>query len=166
MAQSEPINPTDDEARALAKTLLEDARHGVIGVQDFQTGAPHVARVGVARHPDGQPMTLVSELSHHTTALRVEPRCALLVGEPGEKGDPLNHPRMTLACRAVFIEHGTPDYAILREVYLSTYPKAKLYIDFTDFSFAVLLVTSVELNGGFGKAYRLMPEDLGLDPVP
>jgi len=166
MAKRDPINPTDDDARALGRSLLAAARFGALGVIDPATGAPSVTRVAMVPGPDGHPLTLVSDLSSHTGALRADPACSLLLGEPGEKGDPLTHPRITLACRAQFTEHGADGWADLRAHYLALVPKAKLYIDFTDFCFALLAVRDAALNGGFGKAYRLTPADLGLEPAP
>jgi hypothetical protein len=158
----DPIRETDDAARALARSLIDDARFGALGVRDPGTGAPMVSRVAVATTPEGAPVTLVSDLSHHTAALKADPVCSLLVGEPGQRGDPLTHPRITLQCRARFIRHGEAGHAALRAHYLRQQPKAQLYVDFADFSFAVLDVTEAHLNGGFGKAYRLGPADLGL----
>lgn len=156
----DPIRETDDEARALARELIDGARFGALGVRDPETGAPMVSRVAVATTPEGVPMSLVSDLSHHTRALKADPACSLLVGEPGRKGDPLTHPRITLQCRARFVRHGEEGHAGLRAHYLRQQPKAQLYIDFADFSFALLDVAEAHLNGGFGKAYRLTPADL------
>ena len=158
----DPIRETDDEARALARGLIDGARYGALGVRDPETGAPMVSRVAVATAPDGTPVSLVSDLSHHTKALKADPVCSLLVGEPGPKGDPLTHPRLTLQCRAEFLRHGAEGHAEMRAHYLATHPKAGLYIDFADFSFAILRVHDAHLNGGFGKAFRLTPADLGL----
>jgi len=158
----DPIRETDAEARALARRLIDTARHGALGVRDPETGAPMVSRVAVAVAPDGRPLTLISDLSHHTRALKADPVCSLLVGEPGDKGDPLTHPRITLQCRASFLRHGEAGHAGMRAHYLARHPKAGLYIDFADFSFALLDVEDAHLNGGFGKAYRLRPADLGL----
>ncbi|PWR01709.1 pyridoxamine 5-phosphate oxidase [Meridianimarinicoccus roseus] len=162
MAETSPINPTDDDARALARELLAGARFGALGVIDPASGAPSVSRIAVATAPDGQPLTLISDLSAHTAALQATPTCSLLVGEPGPRGDPLTHPRMTLACRARFIAHGADGWSQLRGHYMSQHPKAKLYIDFADFSFARLEVERAALNGGFGKAFNLTAADLGL----
>lgn len=121
-----------------------------------------VTRIAVGTAPDGAPISLMSDLSHHTRALRANPQASLLVGEPEAKGDPLTHPRLTLQCAAQIIEHHTPDYAEMRGHYLTTHPKSKLYIDFTDFVFARFDVTEAHLNGGFGKAFHLTPADLRL----
>lgn len=157
-----PIRETDDAARALARGLVDGAKFGALGVTDPATQAPMVSRVAVATAPDGTPLTLISDLSHHTVALKADPVCSLLVGEPGDKGDALTHPRLTLQCRAEFLRHGEEGHREMRAHYLGQHPKAQLYIDFADFSFAILRVEDVHLNGGFGKAYHLTPADLGL----
>ncbi|WP_108263317.1 HugZ family pyridoxamine 5'-phosphate oxidase [Mangrovicoccus ximenensis] len=162
MAERGPIRDTDDDARALARSLLAGARFAALAVFDRATGIPTVSRIALVPGPEGAPLTLISELSAHTGHLLADPRCALLVGEPGPAGDPLTHPRMTLACRADFVRHGDAGHAALRSHYLGLYPKAKLYADFADFLFARFEVSSAALNGGFGKAYQLAPEDLGL----
>lgn len=160
--KSNPIRPTDDEARNLARDLVRSARFGALGALDPDTGDPVVTRIAVGLDPEGQPLTLISELSQHTKALSQTPRCSLLLGEPGPKGDPLTHPRITLQATASFTRHESEDYAVLRDHYLTTHPKAQLYIDFADFHFALFNVQSAALNGGFGKAYNLTPADLGL----
>lgn len=164
MPEINPIRETTDEARALGRALLRKARHGALAVRERDTGVPHVTRVAVGIDPDGRPLTLVSDLSSHTVALQADPVCSLLVGEPGDRGDPLTHPRMTLVCRARFTRQGGPGHAQLRDRWLEQHPKSRLYIDFADFSFATLSVSRADLNGGFGKAFMLAPSDLGLPP--
>jgi heme iron utilization protein len=160
MEKASPIRPTDDEARHLARHLLAEAYHGALGVIDPDTGAPAVTRIAIALDPCGAPLTLISDLSSHTRALRADPRASLLVGEPGERGDPLTHPRITLAVEAAFVGRGTSDHAALRSHWVTLRPKSKLYVDFADFSFVRLRPASAALNGGFGKAFVLTPGDL------
>ncbi|MGR3805322.1 HugZ family pyridoxamine 5'-phosphate oxidase [Marinibacterium profundimaris] len=155
-----PIRPTDDEARDLARRLMAEARFCALGT--LQDGAPMVARVAFGRAPNGTPLSLVSDLAQHTRALRADPAASLLVGEPGDKGDPLTHPRLTIQAQARFIDHGTPEYEEMAAHWLRDHPKAKLYIGFGDFHFALFSVTGAFLNGGFGKAFILTPVDLGL----
>ncbi len=156
----DPIRPTDDEARVLARSLLDNARFAALGVLDPDTGAPMVTRIALARGPDGAPLTLISDLSAHTRALRADPRASLLVGEPGPRGDPLTHPRLTLQGRVAFVDRAGPDHGGLRRTYLDQNPKAQLYIDFADFTLVRLDIAEAHLNGGFGKAYRLTAADL------
>ena len=81
-----------------------------------------MTRIAVGTTPGGAPVTLISDLSSHTTALRANPRCSLLLGEPGPKGDPLTHPRITLDCDAAFLLKGEEGYDSLRDHYLTTHP--------------------------------------------
>lgn len=157
---TDPFRPADEEARALARELIDGARHGALGVIDPESGGPMVSRVAVATDGRGGPVSLVSDLSHHTRALAANPACSLLLGEPGAKGDPLTHPRITLLARARFLRHGEDGHPEMAERYLEQRPKAQLYIGFADFSFLLYEITSAHLNGGFGKAYLLGPGDL------
>lgn len=161
MSKQNTMRPADAEARGIARDLLSEARFGALGVVHPSSGTPFVTRVALGLGADGGLISLVSTLSQHTGALRANPNCSLLVGEPGEKGDPLTHARLTVQCKAVFVEHSDADFADLRAHYLLTHPKAKLYIDFSDFLFVRFEVDEAFLNGGFGFACMLSAEDLG-----
>lgn len=158
MATRDPFRPADATACALARKLIAEARFGALAV--LRDGAPFVTRIALAPGADGLPVTLISDLAPHTAALRAIADCSLLVGEPGPKGDPLTHPRLTLQARAVFISRDA-ERSALRETYLARQPKARLYVDFADFHFVRLVPLSGHLNGGFGQAFRLTAEDLG-----
>ncbi|UVK40874.1 HugZ family protein [Mesorhizobium sp. AR10] len=148
------IRETDAEAVRLASTLIRSARFGALAVIEPGTGSPLASRVGIATDIDGAPLILVSMLSAHTRAVLADPRCSLLVGEPG-KGDPLAHPRLTLVCRAVRLERGSNEHVRAERRYLNRNPKAKLYAGLGDFSIFRLEPERASLNGGFGKAYLL-----------
>ncbi|WP_309083298.1 DUF2470 domain-containing protein [Chelativorans sp.] len=154
-----PILETDAEAIRLAKTLLRAARFGALATLDPADGAPLATRVAVATAMDGAPLVLVSALSAHTQALEADPRCSLLLGEPG-KGDPLAHPRLTIKARAEKLERGTTIWAHAERRYLNRHPKAKLYAGFADFAFFRLVPEGALLIGGFARAYRLKRDDL------
>lgn len=157
--QKDVIRTTDAEGIRTAKTLLRASRYGALAVIEPGTGAPAASRVGVASDTDGTPLILISGLSAHTPALKADPRCSLLLGEPG-KGDPLAYARISVACEARRLERGTDGWARAERRYLNHNPKAKLYVGLGDFSFFRLEMLGASLNGGFGKAYRLTPEDL------
>ncbi len=158
MLKKDPFRPVDAEARAIAQRLVAGATFAALAV--LQNGLPSVTRIAFATTPDGAPLSLISDLSGHTQALETEPNCALLIGEPEEKGDPLTHPRITLQGRAKFVARDNHDHATLRTHYLHLRPKARLYIDFADFRLVRFDVQTALLNGGFGKAYKLTAEDL------
>ncbi|MCV6592836.1 MAG: pyridoxamine 5'-phosphate oxidase family protein [Silicimonas sp.] len=149
----DPVQPANDEARSLARKIWQEARFAALAT--LQAGAPFVTRVALVPE-DGACLTLISDLASHTQHLRTDPRAALLIGEPGAKGDPLTHPRMTWEVEAQFIEKTDAKVA----AYLALQPKAKLYIGFGDFNLVRLTPSAIHLNGGFGKAFRLAPADL------
>lgn len=153
------LRETDADAITLARTLMRTARFGAIAVLEAQTGMPLASRVGVATDPDGAPLVMISGLAAHTKALATDPRCSILLGEPG-KGDPLAYPRITLFCRARRLETGTSDDENARRRYLNRNPKAKLYAELPDFSLFKLEPERASMNGGFGRAYLLSRDDL------
>uniref|UniRef100_A4WPV4 Pyridoxamine 5'-phosphate oxidase-related, FMN-binding n=2 Tax=Cereibacter TaxID=1653176 RepID=A4WPV4_CERS5 len=157
---TDPLLAADDDARVLARTLLSRARHASLAVTDAQSHTPGISLIAFGLDPDGAPLTLVSGLAPHMAALRAHPEAAVMVGSPGAKGDPLTHPRLMIRVRAELIPRGTPEHGDLRTHWLGLHPKAKLYVDFADFAFARLTPVSAILNGGFGRAWRMGPDDL------
>jgi heme iron utilization protein len=155
----DPIQPADAEARALAQKLLT-LGHAAIAWTDPDTGHPGISRIAFARDPHAGLMTLVSGLAPHFRALRDRPDCALMLGEVGDKGDPLTHPRLMIRARAAFVAPDDPGRPALRQRWLERNPKATLYIDLADFAFVRLTPVSALLNGGFGKAFHILPADL------
>ena len=83
-----------------------------------------------------------------------------MLGEVGDKGDPLTHPRLMIRVRASFIARDDAEHAAIRAHWLTEHPKSKLYVDFPDFAFVRLCPVSALLNGGFARAFRLTPQDL------
>ena len=159
MPPRDPVAPADDDARALARDLLA-LPHAALSYLDAETAAPAVSRIAFGRIAGDGLYTFVSALAPHSAGLRAHPACALLLGEPGSKGDPLTHPRLMIRARAVVVEPDAPQRPALRDAWLRQHPKAKLYIDFADFSFVKLVPVSALLNGGFARAYRIDPDDL------
>ncbi|MDZ4380852.1 MAG: DUF2470 domain-containing protein [Parvibaculum sp.] len=152
---------TNDEARALAETLLRSCRYGALGYLEPGTGQPLISRVGCAPDIDATIFFPASALSAHTKALARDARCSLLIGEPG-KGDPLAHPRLSLVARVVRLDKDSADDARLRRRYLARHPKSGIYLDLPDFAFYRLDCERAFLNGGFGKAFDLAPGDMFL----
>ena len=158
-----PHQPVDDAARRQAGSMLRRARHGALATLDSRNGSPRASRISLATGQTGDPIFLISRLSAHFDALETDPRCSLLIGEPGS-GDPLAYPRMTLTGRAGIADGN--DHAALRRRFLARHPKAMLYADFADFAFWRLNVESASLICGFGKAHELERDDLCVLPIP
>lgn len=158
---TDPIRPTDDTARTLAGDLLRTARSGALATLDSH-GAPSASLVLVATDMDGTPLTLVSSLSAHAKNLQHDPRASILLSRAG-KGDPLAHPRLSVRVAANWLDRDSEAGIRARQRILARHPKSALYIDFPDFSLVSLSVQRASLNGGFGRAYELGPDDLVLD---
>jgi putative heme iron utilization protein len=152
-----PVDPQAAHAEAVAdaKRLMRLARTAALATLDPVSGAPLTTLTGVASDFDGAPLFLMSTLARHTRHLAADPRASLLLTDEPARGDPLNHPRLTLNGR---IERaGGPR---VRTRYLQRNPKAKLYVDFADFGFFRLAIEAVHFNGGFGRADALTPGDI------
>lgn len=155
----DPVAAATAEARTLARQLLQ-VGHAALAWTDPETATPGISRIAFADDPRAGPMTLISGLAPHFAALRTTPDCALMVGEVGDKGDPMTHPRLMIRARAVFLAASDPDRPALRDRWLARNPKARVYVDLPDFAFVRLIPQSALLNGGFARAFRLTPEDL------
>jgi putative heme iron utilization protein len=152
-----PADPNETHAAAVAdaKRLMRLARTGALATLEAGAGAPLTTLVGVASDFDGAPLFLMSTLSRHTKNLARDPRTSLLLTGRHERGDPLNHPRVTLGGR---VERCPEPRAKVR--YLQRNPKAGLYAGFADFALFRLRIEDVHFNGGFGRAAPLTPAEV------
>jgi putative heme iron utilization protein len=157
-AKPDPVQAADDDARALARSLLA-ARHASLAYLDA-AGGPAISRIAFGLCPEGLPLTLISGLAPHFAGLQADPRCSVMVGEVGDKGDPLTHPRLMIRAQAQFVAADDPARPALRAHWLKGHPKAALYVDFADFAFVRLTPVDALLNGGFGRAFRVSVDDL------
>jgi putative heme iron utilization protein len=131
------------------------ARTGALATLEAEGGSPLTTLVGVASDFDGAPLFLMSTLSRHTRNLARDPRASLLLTGARDRGDPLNHPRVTLGGR---VDLDPASRAKSR--YLQRNRKAALYAGFADFGMFRLRIESVHFNGGFGRAGALTPADV------
>lgn len=159
MTESNSYQTPDKAVRLQAQGLLFQAPFAALAFLRPDTGLPSLSRIALATDEAGCPVSLISTLADHTRALSACPNCALLIGEPADKGDPLTHPRLTLHVIAQPVHRGMAGYSALRDRYLAQRPKAKLYIDFADFGLVRFTIQDGLLNAGFGKAYRLAAQD-------
>ena len=83
----DPVQSANESARETTRQLLREARFGTLATIN-ENGYPFASLVTFALDRAQTPFLLVSRLSGHTKHLLADPRCSLLVGEPG-KGDPL-----------------------------------------------------------------------------
>jgi putative heme iron utilization protein len=94
---------------------------------------------------DGRPVFFISSMAMHTQNLEQDPRASLLITQPDVSGDPLGAARVSII--------GAADQAAaeeVRELYLSRNKSARLWQDYSDFSYYRLEVAAVYFIGGFG----------------
>jgi len=154
-----PVHETSDEALGLAAKLLGETKYASLAVNETGTDFPLVSRVAACFSQDTGVFFAASDLSVHSKCLTGDPKCSMMLGEPG-KGDGLAYARMTLVAETARMSNDDERRAQFRDIFLQTHPKAELYIDFGDFGFYPLTLQRVLLNGGFGKAFHLNEEDL------
>jgi putative heme iron utilization protein len=162
--RADPLQPVDARARALASRLLRMADTGSLATLAEEDDYPFASLVTTATDYDGSPVLLLSALSAHTRALRRDPRCSLLVGQPG-RGDPLAHPRLTVVADGVRIDREHRDHRRLCSRFLARHPAAGHYVDFADFDFYRLEIRWGRLTAGFANAFALQARDVVAAPI-
>lgn len=147
----------DYDPKQEARRLLRSVRVGTLATSD--KGHPFASLVTSACLPDGSLAILVSKLSEHTRHLAAEPRCSVMVAGSPVTGNPQTTPRVTLIGTAE-----ASDDPALRARFLALHPYASLYADFGDFRFWRITPQALRLVGGFGRAFRLKPDEVAPDP--
>jgi len=129
---------------APAAALILAARSGSLATI-APDGTPYAALVTPAAF-----LLLLSDLSTHTTHLRHNPSCALLLTGAATSENPQTTPRVTLTCQAVL-----ENESVAIENFLKFHPYAELYINFADFHLWRLIPKDAHYVGGFAAAARL-----------
>jgi len=150
----DPEIPTPSHAER-ARTLAARITTGTLGtLATDPEGYPYGSFVTVA-FDAGDPVFLVSTMAEHTRNLQQDARASLLVAER-EQEDPLANGRVTLLGPCTRVEE---DGGAAREAFLATHPNAAYYVDFGDFAFWKLRVTSVRYIGGYGRMSWVEADD-------
>ena len=149
-----PLPQNTFDGLGLAKKLLRSIPAAALATLTREASFPFATLTSMATDGDGAPLLLLSDLAHHTRNLRADPRGSLLLAQGG-KGDPLAHPRLTVAGRL----SPTAD-ARAKARFLRRHPKSALYAGFADFSIWRLEPEAAHLNGGFARAADYPGADL------
>jgi putative heme iron utilization protein len=138
------LEPTHAER---VRTLLANERIGTLATQSARhPGFPFASVMPYVFLADAAPLFLISSMAMHTQNLLASPRASLLVMQSGSASDALASPRVTLLGTVAGIEATEA----IRAAYLERHPPAKNWIDFSDFGFFRLDVTTLYFVGGFG----------------
>jgi putative heme iron utilization protein len=143
--------------RAEARGLLALAR-GSLGSLAERDGVtyPFVSLVLPTQSADGELILLLSDLSDHAKNLQRDPRASLLMDGTLELKEPLTGPRLTLLGEV----RVSPDQPGDKARYLKAHPEAELYAGFGDFRFYRFRILEGLFVAGFGRIFRLKPEEL------
>jgi heme iron utilization protein len=141
-----------------ARQLLRAARSAALATQ--KAGQPYASLVTPACAADGSVLMLLSQLSEHTRQLRAEPRCSLMAMGEAAQANPQTAPRVTI----VGVAEQEDDPA-LKARWLAIHPYARMYAEFADFSLWRLRAQTIQLVGGFARAFRLKPAEIAPDPA-
>ena len=142
---------------AEARSLLALSR-GSLGSLAERDGRlyPFVSLVLPAQSPDGELILLLSDLSDHAKNLQRDARASLLLDGTLELKEPLTGPRLTLIGEVEVSSDQQADKAR----YLAVQPEAELYAGFGDFKLYRFRILEGLFVAGFGRIFRLKPEEL------
>jgi putative heme iron utilization protein len=136
-----------------ARRLLRQIRHGSLATFDRETGYPYASLVNFATDLAGLPVIFISRLARHTHNLLFNPKASLLVARLPASGDVLTGSRVT-----VLGEFQPAAREAVAARYGDHHPKARMYLDFPDFSFWRLEARLVHAVAGFGRIETLDAE--------
>jgi hypothetical protein len=149
----------DHKAEARALLALPRGSLGSLAERDGRL-FPFVSLVLPAQRTDasadGELILLLSDLSDHAKNLQRDPRASLLMDGTLELKEPLTGPRLTLLGEV----HLSPDQAGDKARYLEVHPEAAMYAGFGDFKFYRFRIAEGLFVAGFGRIFRLKPEEL------
>ena len=145
----------DHSAEARSLLALMRGSLGSLAERDGVT-YPFVSLVLPAQSNDGEIILLLSDLSDHAKNLQRDPRASLLMDGTLELKEPLTGPRLTLLGEV----QRSPDQSGDKTLYLKAHPEAELYAGFGDFKFYRFRILEGLFVAGFGRIFRLKPEEL------
>jgi hypothetical protein len=145
----------DHTAEARSLLALTRGSLGSLAERDGVT-YPFVSLVLPAQAADGELILLLSDLSDHARNLQRDSRASLLMDGTLELKEPLTGPRLTLLGDV----QRSSDQAGDKALYLKAHPEAELYAGFGDFKFYRFRILEGLFVAGFGRIFRLKPEEL------
>jgi putative heme iron utilization protein len=142
---------------AQARRLLRHMRHGSLATLDRETGLPYASLVNFATDLAGLPVIFISRLARHAQNLLFNPGASLLAVDMPAARDVLTASRVTVLGTFQPIASEA-----LAERYGDHHPGARMYLDFTDFSFWRLSPRLVHGVAGFGRIETLDADEVFL----
>lgn len=134
--------------------LVTKAKAGVLS-SDYK-GTPFGSFMPYVLDKEGTPIIFVSDLARHTQNINTNPKCSLIVHKLISK-DIFNSPRITLIGKMVKISD--KERKAIAKDYLKVHSGAEDFIDFADFNFYRLEISSIYWVGQFGDIQEVEVAD-------
>lgn len=149
-----------ERARAAVEKLRADLRTVILGTTSA-SGDPDASVAPVVLSAGGVLFTYVSDMSTHTNNLRETGVASVLVIEDESAASQLlARKRLTLRCKAVFVERDTPVFTEKIELLKAAFGPVMDYLaGLLDFHLVELTPTGGRLVAGFGQAYDVDAAD-------
>ena len=150
----------DRESRETLAGLIRTQRVASLGT--LREGAPFVSLVLFAAAPDFSSFYVhLSRLAHHTRALLLDPRAALMIAaaDTGDR-DPLTLPRVSMQGTALAVPATDADHDGIGSLYRAKFPQAACNFRLGDFGLFRFRADSARYIAGFGRIFDLKAEDL------
>jgi heme iron utilization protein len=142
-----PVGSARPSAAEQARTIAAAGNAGTLATLTA-TGDPWASFVAYGLL-GGNPVLCLSNLAEHGRNLAGDPRASLSVVAASGDSDPLASSRITLA--GLVSQPSAADRDAVRAAYVNAVPAARVFLDFSDFTFWVLGVQRVRWVGGYGR---------------
>ena len=152
---NKPEKAPDHSAEARALLSLPRGSLGSLAERDG-VEYPFVSLVLPVLSGDGDIILLLSDLSDHAKNLQRTARASLLMDGTLDFKEPLTGPRLTLLGTVTV----SPDQDADKARYLERHPAAAVYASFKDFRLYRFKIAEGLFVAGFGRIFRLKPEEL------
>jgi putative heme iron utilization protein len=143
----QPVRYSRPSAAEQARTIAAAGNAGTLATLTG-TGDPWASFVAYGLL-GGSPVLCLSNLAEHGRNLAGDPRASLSIVAAATDSDPLAGSRITLAGRVSQPSDAVRD--AVRAAYVEAVPAARVFADFSDFSYWVLKVQRVRWVGGYGR---------------
>ena len=117
--------------------------------KEGKAAKPYGSIMGYAVDTKGSPYVFISDLAVHTDNIKANPYSSLMIFEADKKGNVFNGSRITVEGKFVMVKD-EKEIARLRTAYLKKHPDSKIFIDFGDFNYFRMEISSIYYIGGFG----------------
>jgi len=139
---------TPQERAAEVRNLMAKCSSGILSTHsERMDGYPYGSVAPFAVDADGAPVFFFSNMAVHSKNLKRNGKASLLIHESAEG---LEGGRVNLFGEISPVTTGG-DLTRIRPIYLAKHPESAQWIDFGDFHFYRMTITSIYWVGGFGN---------------